>query len=124
MREKGRERIITEIETLGQAVKVEKNVEIGYHGVIDENTAYWSAVEENLVESYTKLLKQEIPFHELKQTGNEKMKTTLTTLVRDSKNHILILKSIKNGFTKIMNDKHRHAQLLESLRKELPKEAE
>jgi hypothetical protein len=121
MREKGRERIITEIETVDQAVKAEKDVELGYHGVIDENIAYWLAVEEDLVESYTKLLKQTVPFQELKQTGSEKMKNTLTTLVRDSENHIRILTSIKNSFTKIMNDEHRHAQLLESLREEFHK---
>ncbi len=121
MGEKGRERIITEIETVDQAVKAEKNVELGYHGVIDENVAYWLGVEEDLVESYTKLLKQPVPFQELKQTGNEKMKNTLTTLVKDSENHIRMLTSIKSSFAKIMNDEQRHAQLLESLREEFHK---
>jgi hypothetical protein len=118
---KGRERIITEIETVDQAVKAEKDVEIGYHGVLDENISYWLAVEEDLIESYTKLLKRAVPFEELKQTGSEKMKTTLRQLVRDSENHVRILTSIKKSFTKIMNDEHRHAQLLESLREEFHK---
>jgi len=118
MREKGRERIITEIETVDQAVKAEKNVELGYHGVIDENIAYWLAVEEDLIESYIKLLKKTVPFQELKETGSEKMKTILTQIVRDSENHVRMLTSIKQGFTKIMNDEHHHAQMLESLREE------
>jgi rubrerythrin len=121
MTEKGRERIINEIETVDQAVKAEKNVELGYHGVIDENIAYWLAVEEDLIESYTKLLKKTVPFQELKQTGAEEMKTTLTTLVKDSENHVRMLTSIKKSFTKIMNDEHRHARLLESLREEFHK---
>jgi hypothetical protein len=121
MTKRERERIITEIETVDQAVKAEKNVEIGYHGVIDENIAYWLAVEEDLIESYTKLLKKTVPFQELKQTGCEKMKTTLTTLVRDSENHVRMLTSIKKSFTTIVNDEHRHAQLLETLREEFHK---
>ena len=105
----GRERIIKDIETVDQAVKAEKDVESGYHGVIDENIAYWLAVEEDIVESYTKLVSG---------TENKKIKTTLAKIIEDSKNHIRILTSIKKSFTKIMNDEQRHAQLLESLREE------
>ena len=107
-----RERIIKDIQTVDQAVKAEKDVEIGYHGVIDENIAYWLAVEEDIIESYTKLLKQ---------TDNKKIKTTLTRIIGDSENHVRILTSIKKSFTKIMNDEQRHAQLLESLREEFHK---
>ena len=105
----GRERIIKDIETVDQAVKAEKDVESGYHGVIDENIAYWLAVEEDIVESYTKLVRG---------TDNKKIKATLTRIIEDSKNHIRILTSIKKSFTKIMNDEQRHAELLESLREE------
>ena len=121
MSKDGRERIISQIETVDKGVKAEKDVEIGYHGVIDENIAYWLAVEEDLIESYTKLLKKTVPFQELNPTGNEKTKNTLTTLVRDSENHIRMLTSIKSSFTKIMNDEQRHAQLLELLREEFHK---
>jgi len=116
-----RERIIKDIQTVDQAVKAEKDIEIGYHGVIDEHIAYWLAVEEDLIESYTKLLKQTVPFQDLKETRSEKIKTTLKTLVRDSENHVRILTSIKKSFTKIMNDEQRHAELLESLREEFHK---
>jgi len=109
MSQTGRERIIKDIETVDQAIKAEKDVEIGYHGVIDENIAYWLAVEEDIVESYTKLLKQ---------TDSKKIKATLSRIIEDSKNHIRILTSIKKSFTKIMTDEKRHAELLESLREE------
>jgi rubrerythrin len=108
----GRERIIKDIETVDQAVKAEKDVESGYHGVIDENIAYWLAVEEDIVESYTKLLSS---------TDNKKIKTTLTRIIEDSKNHIRMLTSIKKSFAKIMSDEQRHAELLESLREEFHK---
>ena len=107
-----RERIIKDIQTVDQAVKAEKNIEIGYHGVIDENIAYWLAVEEDIIESYTKLLKE---------TENKKIKTTLTRIIGDSENHVRILTSIKKSFNKIMTDEQRHAQLLESLRDEFHK---
>jgi rubrerythrin len=112
MSEKGRERVITDIETVDQAVKAEKDVEIGYHGAIDENITYWLAVEEDIIESYTKLLKK---------TENRKIQNTLTKIVEDSKNHIRILTSIKKSFNKIASDEHRHAELLEGLRAEFKK---
>ena len=108
----GRERIIKDIETVDQAVKAEKDVESGYHGVIDENIAYWLAVEEDIVESYTKLVGK---------TKNKKIIATLTKIIADSKNHIRMLTSINKAFTKIMNDEQRHAKLLESLREEFHK---
>jgi rubrerythrin len=107
MSEKGRERVIVDIETVDQAVKAEKDVEVGYHGAINENITYWLAVEEDIIESYTKLLKK---------TENTKIKTTLTKIIEDSKNHIRILTSIKKSFDKIASDEHRHAEMLEELR--------
>jgi len=112
MSRSGRERIIKDIETVDQAVKAEKDVESGYHGVIDENIAYWLAVEEDIVESYTKLVSG---------TKNKKIIATLTRIIADSKNHIRMLTSIKKTFTKIMTDEQRHAELLESLREEFHK---
>jgi rubrerythrin len=106
MSEKGRERVIANIETVDQAVKAEKDVETGYHSVIDENISYWLAVEEDIVDSYTKLLKQ---------TDSRKIKTTLTRIIEDSKNHIRILTSIKKNFNKIMTDEQRHAKILQEL---------
>jgi rubrerythrin len=112
MSKKGRERIIKDIETVDQAIKAEKDVEAGYHGVIEENLSYWLAVEEDIIESYTKLLKQ---------SDSRKLKTTLSRIVEDSKNHVRILTSIRKGFAKIMSDEQRHAKLLEGLRGEFHK---
>ena len=112
MSQRGRERIIQDIQTVDQAIKAEKDVETGYHGVIEENLTYWLAVEEDIIDSYTKLAKQ---------TDNKKIKTTLSKITEDSKNHVRILTSIKKSFTKIMNDEQRHAKLLEDLREEFHK---
>lgn len=112
MGEKGRERIIKDIETVDQAVKAEKDVESGYHGVIEENLSYWLAVEEDIVDSYTKLMKH---------SDNKKIKTTLSKIIEDSKNHIRILTSIKKSFNKIMSDEQRHAKMLEGLSEEFQK---
>jgi rubrerythrin len=113
MSERGRERVIADIETVDQAVKAEKDVEIGYHGAIDENITYWLAVEEDIIESYTKLMKN---------TDNKKIKNTLTKIIEDSKNHIRILTSIKKSFDKIASDERRHAELLEDLRQDFKKQ--
>jgi rubrerythrin len=112
MSERGRERIIKDVETLDQAVKAEKDVESGYHGVIEENIAYWLAVEEDIVDSYTKLAKA---------SKNRKIKTNLTKIIEDSKNHIRILTSIRKSFNKIMADEQRHAQILQELADEFHK---
>ena len=106
MSEKGRERIIKDIETLDQAVKAEKDVEAGYHGVIDENVSYWLAVEQDIIDSYTKLANK---------SEDKKVKSTLTGIVEDSKNHILMLTTIRKTFDKIMADEQRHAKLLQEL---------
>ncbi len=112
MNKRGRERIIKDIETVEQAVKAEKDVESGYHSVIEENLSYWLAVEEDIVESYTKLVKE---------TQNRKIKNTMTKIIEDSKNHIRILTSIKKSFNKIMVDEQRHAKLLQELADKLHK---
>ena len=106
MSEKGRERIIKDIETLDQAVKAEKDVESGYHSVIDEHITSWLAVEQDIIDSYTKLAKQ---------SDEKKVKSTLTGIVDDSKNHIRMLTSIRKAFDKIMADEQRHAKLLQEL---------
>ena len=106
MSEKGRERIIKDIETLDQAVKAEKDVESGYHGVIEENISYWLAVEQDIIDSYTKLANQ---------SEDKKVKSTLTKIVEDSENHIQMLTSMRKTFDKIMEDEDRHAKLLQEL---------
>ncbi len=71
------ERIIKSIETVDQAIKAEKDVEAGYNGgVIEENLSYWLAVEEDIVDSYTKLAKK---------TRSKTIKSTLNRIIKDSK---------------------------------------
>ena len=102
----GRERIIKDVESIDQAIKAEKDVESGYHGVIEENISYWLAVEEDIVESYTKLAKK---------SRSKTVKTTLTKIIKDSENHIRILTSIRKSINRIMVDEHRHAAMLQEL---------
>jgi len=105
----GRERVIRDIETVDEAIKAEKDVEVGYHGAIEENVLLWLATEEDIIESYSKLLKK---------SESRKIKTTLTKIIEDSKKHILMLTSIRKSFDKIAADEHRHAKMLEELRED------
>ncbi len=50
-----RERVIVDIETLDQALKVEETVKTGYCDVIIENIVQWIAIEEDLKNSYDRL---------------------------------------------------------------------
>ena len=105
----GRERIIRDIETVDQAIKAEKDVEVGYHNAIEENVLLWLATEEDIIESYTKLIKK---------SDSSKIDATLSKIIEDSKKHITMLTSIRKSFDKIVSDEHRHAKMLEGLTKE------
>ena len=108
----GRERVIRDIETVDEAIKAEKDVEVGYHNAIEEHILLWLATEEDIIESYSKLMKK---------SESRKINTTLTKIIDDSKNHILMLTSIRKSFDKIASDEHRHAKMLEDLRTEFSK---
>jgi len=108
----GRERVIRDIETVDEAVKAEKDVEVGYHNAIEEHILLWLATEEDIIESYSKLIEK---------SESRRIKTTLTKIIDDSKNHILMLTSIRKSFDKIASDEHRHAKMLEGLRTEFKK---
>jgi hypothetical protein len=100
------ERIVSSIENLDQAAKVEKDVLSAYQRVIEENISYWMAVEEDIVESYTKMAGR---------TDNAKLRATLSRLVEDSKEHMEVLGSIRENFRKIAADEVRHGKMLEEL---------
>lgn len=112
LRKGGRERVIRNIDNVDEAIKAEKDVEVGYHNAIEENVLLWLATEEDIIESYTKLAKD---------SESRKIKTTLTKIIEDSKNHIIMLNSIRKSFDKIASDEHRHAKMLEDLRAEFKK---
>jgi len=105
----GRERVIRDIENVDQAIKAEKDVEVGYHSAIEENVLLWLATEEDIIESYTKLVKN---------SESKKIKASLTKIIDDSKKHIAILTTIRKSFDKIVSDEHRHAKMLEELKEE------
>lgn len=104
-----KERIIHGIANLSQALKVERDVLSAYQMVAEENLSYWLAVEEDMVDSYNKLLKQ---------TNEERTKSTLTKIIEDSRNHIEALESIRESFRKISADAQRHVDMLQELSKE------
>jgi len=103
------ERIVPEIENLDQAIKVETDVFSGYQRVIEENVSYMIAVEEDIVDSYTKLADR---------SENVKQRATFNKLVEDSKEQIEVLRSIRENFRKIAAEEIRHGQMLEELAKE------
>ena len=103
------ERIVPEIENLDQAIKVQTDVFSGYQRVIEENVAYMIAVEEDIVDSYTKLADR---------SESVKQRTTFSKLAEDSKEQIEVLRSIRENFRKIATEEMRHGQMLEELSRE------
>ena len=104
-----RERIITGIETLAHALKVERDVVSAYQRVVEENLPYWLGVEEDIADSFTKMMNS---------TESQKTKSALEEIIRDTKNHIEALESIRMSFQKILVDDQRHAKMLEELAQE------
>jgi len=107
-----RSRIIKSIENFEDAAKVEKSVEAGYHGVIDEHISYWIAVEEDVADSYSKLMER---------TDNPKVKAVLEKIVNDSRRHAEMLRAVSDTIEKIMKDEEEHAKLIEELAKKTSK---
>lgn len=100
------ERIVANIQNLDQAVKVEKDVLSAYQRVIEENICYWIAVEEDIVDSYTKMADR---------SESVELRATLNRLIEDSRDHIEVLGSIRENFRKIAADEIRHGKMLEEL---------
>jgi len=108
-----RPRVIKQIETFDDAVKAERDVESGYDRVIDEHITYWIAVEEDIVDSYSKLMAN---------TEYPKIRTTLRNIVADSRRHAEMLRSVAETFRKIMLDEEKHARLIQQLAEEAHRE--
>ena len=108
-----RPRVIKQIETFDDAVKAERDVESGYDRVIDEHITYWIAVEEDIVDSYSKLIAQ---------TEDPKIRATLGQIVADSRRHADMLRSVAETFRKIMLDEEKHATLIRQLAEEAHRE--
>jgi DNA-binding Lrp family transcriptional regulator len=99
-------RIIPNIESLDQAVKVVRDVESGYHSLVDENISYWWAVEEDIIESYTRLINR---------TDDGKVRSTLSEIIPDLRSHIEVLESMRESFKKMLADVQRHGKMLQAL---------
>jgi len=99
-------RIIPNIESLDQAVKVVRDVESGYHSLVEENISYWWAVEEDIIESYTKLISR---------ADDEKVRSTLSEIVPDLRAHIEVLESMRESLRKMLADVRRHGKMLQAL---------
>jgi DNA-binding Lrp family transcriptional regulator len=99
-------RIIPDIESLAQAVKVVRDVESGYHSLIEENISYWWAVEEDIIDSYTKLMNR---------TDDQKLRSTLSEILPDLRTHIEVLESMRESFKKMLADVQRHGKTLQAL---------
>ncbi|HEY4657634.1 MAG TPA: hypothetical protein VIH34_04030 [Candidatus Bathyarchaeia archaeon] len=107
-----RTRVIKDIENLDQAIKAEQDVESGYHSVIDENLTYWMAVEEDVIDSYTKLIEA---------SQSTEMKRTLEQIIDDSRKHRRILEQVSGMLRDIVTDEEKHARMLTNLKTHLEK---
>lgn len=80
-----RERVIVEIETLGDALKVEETIKTGYCDAIAENLVQWIAVEEDLANSYQKISDK---------SSDPQLKKSINNLVAESRENIILLNSV------------------------------
>ena len=104
---RGRERVIQEIETVEQGIKVELDVESGFYKILNDHITYWIAVEEDIVDSYTRLLER----------SEGEVKSNLAQIVEGTKNHIRSLELIKQSLSTIVSDTQQFAKLLQNLNK-------
>lgn len=107
-----RTRVIKDIENLDQAIKAEQDVESGYHSVIDENLSYWMAVEEDVIDSYTRLIAA---------SDSSEVRKTLERIVNDSEKHRRILEQVSTLLREIVTDEEKHAKMLTNLKSNLEK---
>jgi Mg2+ and Co2+ transporter CorA len=102
---RGRARVIQEIETVEQGIKVELDVESGFYKILNDHITYWIAVEEDIVDSYARLLER----------SEGEVKSNLAQIVEGTKNHIRSLESIKQSLSTIVSDTQQFAKLLQNL---------
>jgi rubrerythrin len=103
-----RERVIVDIVTLGQALKVEQTIRTGYCDPIAENIAQWIAVEEDLANSYDKL-----------STGSTRpeLKKYLSELEEESRRNLTFLHSLLKSVEDLGEARIRREKLVERLMK-------
>jgi len=99
-----RDRIIIEVRSLDQALKVKKDVASAYGEMIKENISYWLAVEQDLIDSYSSMIGE---------AQDSKISDALRRIIEDSRGHVEVLESMMESFSKMIRDEERHAKTLE-----------
>jgi len=100
-----RDRVIIDIEGLEEAAKVEETVNTGYLDTIKDNLAHWIAVEEDIVDSYSRMAKAG-------RYGNR-----LDGLIADSKDTLSTLRGLLDSFESLSTRRTRRIQAIRDLEK-------
>lgn len=95
-----------EIETLGQALKVEQTIRTGYCDPIAENILQWIAVEEDLANSYQKLSAK---------SSNQELAKALKELEEESRSNITLLRPMLKSAEEFGEARIRREKLIERL---------
>jgi len=95
-----RERIIAEVETVGDARKVEETVKTGYAEALIETIVNWIGVEEDLASSYEHLASKQ---------GHAQAKGVFQQLAKESNENVDTLSELKESLEKL--DKARVARI-------------
>jgi hypothetical protein len=93
------ERVIKEINTIDQAIKIEDNVVRGYYNSVREAISEWILVEEDIAESYQKF--------------NDPQ---MSKFAEDSKSTINTLNRILNEIDALMEARNKRIQALRELK--------
>lgn len=103
-----RDRVITDIEGLEEAAKVEEAVNTGYCDTIKDNLTHWIAVEEDIVDSYSRMAK----------AGDNHAKP-LEGLIADSKDTLTTLKGLMNSFESLSKRRAKRIKAIRDLEKSI-----
>jgi hypothetical protein len=101
-----RERVIVEIETLEQALKVEETIRTGYCEPIAENILQWIAVEEDLSNSYHKIADK---------SENSEQKKTLIELELESRQTETMLHTMLKNVEELRESRLKREKRVESM---------
>jgi rubrerythrin len=102
-------RIVGDIKDLQEAIRIVKDVESGYHAAIEDSVSYWWAVDEDIIDSYTKLMNK---------SADEETRSALSSIIADLASHTEVLESMREAFKKMLKDVQRHAAMLQALDRE------
>jgi hypothetical protein len=101
-----RERVIAEIETLEDALKVEQMIRTGYCDPIDENILQWIAVEEDLANSYHKIADR---------SQSQELKKTLDGFEQESRRNLTLLQNMSKSVEEFEKARIRRERSIEGL---------